>query len=239
MSKSRIQYRLRDIDWEAQEDPMFRASNIHYKLSDRTRRSGLIEALDRYVEVLKVHLPYHESDHVLNLAYNVLAGGTCMEDIELRRNNEVYLDALGTQRIPDPTTEGDFLRRFGRFDIESLMTAINETRLGVWRRAGFRKIKFRGDTDSSQCEHLDRWDSAGVQFVFGFDSQPNLVGLADSLAEQVWEPLERRAKYAVRTEPRERPVNVKEAVVIEREFENIRLGSEDVAEFDYSPVFAP
>jgi len=328
--KRRIQYRLRDIDWPAQAEPMFRATNIHYELSERirglaaggiglmhrlARRIGLISEIDERVEVLKVHLPYSESDHVLNLAYNVLAGGTCMEDLELRRNDEVYLDALGTQRIPDPTTAGDFLRRLDRYDIESLMTAANETRLRVWRqqpdsffdvatieadgtmaptsgeckegmdisykgqwgyhplivtmaetgevlyltnrsanrpshegaaarfdqafvlcrRAGFRKVKFRGDTDFSQCEHLDRWDTAGVQFVFGFDSKPTLVDLAESLAKRAWKPLERRAKYEVLTQPRERPENVKEAVVVEREFRNIRLVSEDVAEFDYSP----
>ncbi len=328
--KRRIQRRLRAIDWPAQTEPMFRATNIHYELSERIRglaaggiglmhrlaqRVGLIDEIDDRVEVLKIHLPYSESDHVLNLAFNTLAGGTCMADIELRRNDEVYLDALGTQRIPDPTTAGDFLRRFDRYDIESLMTAANETRLRVWRqqpesffdeatieadgtmapthgeckegmdisykgqwgyhplivtlaetgevlylnnrsgnrpshegaaarfdqalvlcrRAGFRRIKFRGDTDFSQCEHLDRWDAAGVHFVFGFDSKLNLVTLTEALAEQAWKPLERRAKYEVLTEPRERPENVKEAVVVEREFRNIRLISEDVAEFEYSP----
>lgn len=329
--KRRIRYRLREIDWQAQDEPMLRASNIHYELSDRTRgldcggigaihrmvrRVGLIEELDRFVEVLKVHLPYHESDHVLNIAYNVLADGTCLEDIELRRNDEVYLDALGAQRIPDPTTEGDFCRRFGRWDIESLMAGTNETRLRVWRqqpdsffdeatidadgtmaptygerkegmeisrkgewgyhvlvvslaqtqeplylenrsgnrpshegaarrldqaiqlcrRAGFRQINLRGDTDFSQCEHLDRWDAQGVGFVFGFDAHPNLVARADALAKQAWKPLRRKPKYEVQTQPRRRPENVKEAVVVERGFDNIRLVSEEVAEFDYSPT---
>ena len=309
---------------------MFRASNIHYELSDRTRgincggigamhrlarKVGLIDELDRHVEVLKVHLPYHESDHVLNIAFNILAGGTCKEDIELRRNDEVYLDALGAQRIPDPTTAGDFCRRFDKWDIESLQSAINETRLRVWqqqpdsffeeatidadgtmaptdgeckegmeishkgewgyhpllvslaetqeplylenrsgnrpshegaaqrfdqaiqlcRRAGFRHTTLRGDTDFSQCEHLDRWDEQDVGFVFGFDAHPILVGRADGLPKQAWKPLERKAKYEIQTTPRRRPKNVKAAVVIAREFDNIRLVSEDVAEFDYSP----
>ena len=95
--------------------------------------TGLVAAIDQHVEVLKVHLPYHESDHVLGIAYNVLCGGTCLQDIELRRQNEVYLDALGAQRIPDPTTAGDFCRRFDAADIEALQTAINETRVRVWR----------------------------------------------------------------------------------------------------------
>jgi hypothetical protein len=79
------------------------------------KRVGLVQAIDERLKLLKVHLPYHESDHVLNVAYNILCGGTCIEDIEWRRNNEVYLDALGAQRIPDPTTEGDFCRRIGHF----------------------------------------------------------------------------------------------------------------------------
>jgi hypothetical protein len=58
-----------------------------------------------------LHLPYHESDHVLNLTYNLLAGGQRLEDIELRRQDEVFLNGLGAERIPDPTTAGDFTRR--------------------------------------------------------------------------------------------------------------------------------
>ncbi len=44
--------------------------------------------------------------------YNILAGRTCLEDLELRRNDEAYLNALGAIRIPDLTTAGDFCRRF-------------------------------------------------------------------------------------------------------------------------------
>ena len=62
--------------------------------------------------LFKIHLPYHESDHVLNLAYNALCDGRCLEDLELRRQDEAYLNLLGAERIPDPTTAGDFCRRF-------------------------------------------------------------------------------------------------------------------------------
>ena len=43
---------------------------------------GLVDEIDDRLELLKVHLPYHESDHVLNLAYNVLCGGTRLQDID-------------------------------------------------------------------------------------------------------------------------------------------------------------
>jgi hypothetical protein len=95
---------------------------------------GLVEAIDRRLHLLKIHMPYHESDHVLNLAYNALCDGTRLEDIELRRNDEVFLDALGTERIPDPTTAGDFCRRFDQADIHALMHAADDARRNVWAR---------------------------------------------------------------------------------------------------------
>lgn len=73
---------------------------------------------------------------MLKLAYNILCGGTCPQDLELRRNDEVCLDALGAERIPDPTTEGDFCRWFEAADVETLMNALHKTRVDVWRQQG-------------------------------------------------------------------------------------------------------
>jgi hypothetical protein len=126
---------------------MMSAANIHYELGQRVqglapggigamlllaRRTGLIAAIDHDLHLLKRHLPYHESDPVLNLAFNILAGGRRIEHLERLRNDAVYLDALGAVRIPDPTTAGDFCRRFQESDVLTLMEAINTTRLRVW-----------------------------------------------------------------------------------------------------------
>ena len=329
--KQRIQYRLRDINWKEQNKPMFSVGNIHYEIADRTRglayggiggmqllvnQTGLAQAIDEKLKLLKRHLPYYESDHILNIAYNILCNGDCLEDIERLRNDEVYLDALGAQRIPDPTTAGDFCRRFTEADVETLMDTINEVRLGVWRnqpdeffqeavidadgmivettgeckegmnisykgiwgyhplvvslantaeplylvnRSGnctssegaakyidramdlcdsvsFRNILVRGDTNFSQTKYLDRWDGRGTRFIFGINAMPNLIEIADNLPEWLWGPLLRPVKYQVKTEPRRRPANVKEQIVVERQYENIRLQSEDVAEFPYRPT---
>jgi hypothetical protein len=127
---------------------MLKASNIHYEMAERAgamncggigaihlmvQRLGLVEDINRHLHLLKVHLPYHESDHVLNLTYNLLAGGQRLEDIELRRQDEVFLNGLGAERIPDPTTAGDFTRRFGPEDITALQECINRARLAVWK----------------------------------------------------------------------------------------------------------
>jgi hypothetical protein len=145
--KSRIQRRLDKKRNTASDDPVFSANNIDYEVSHRdhaigvggiglihllVRKLGLAEAINDRVSVLKLYMPYHESDHVLNIAYNALCNGTCLEDIELRRNDEAFLDALGAVRIPDPTTAGDFCRRFNAVDIELLQDAIDVARRRVW-----------------------------------------------------------------------------------------------------------
>src|SRR5262249_39806959 len=96
------------------------------------RRLGLIEGIDGRLHLLKVHLPYHESDHVLTLAYNALCDGTCLQDLELRRTDENFLDALGARRLPDPPPAGNFCRRFTRQDILTLLDIFDEARLQAW-----------------------------------------------------------------------------------------------------------
>jgi hypothetical protein len=330
-SKRRIERRLRKRQWQEQRRRHLPDQNIVYDYSAKVRagrfgglgaclllvqRLDLADALDAELHLLKRHLPYHESDHVLNLTYNILVGGKTLGDLELLRNDEIYLNALGAQRTPDPTTAGDFLRRFEQEDLSTLMKVINDKRLLVWRqqpasffeqaiidadgsvagtkaackagmdlsykgvwgyhpllvslanaqeplflynrpasrpshegaatyldqaadlcrRAGFGQITFRGDTDFSQTEHLDRWDHAGFPFVFGIDAMPKLVEEAKDLAAAHWQKLERPAKYEVKTEQRTRPRAVKEEVVRRKGYKDIRLVAEHVAVFDYRPV---
>jgi hypothetical protein len=147
-AKRRIQQRL-DGASEDRGKPMFQTANLRVELSDKVRaigtggiglvqrlaeQTGLVDAINHRLHLLKIHRPYHESDHVLNLAYNAMCDGIRLEDIELRRNDEAFLDALGTGRIPDPTTAGDFCRRFSEGDIRSLMRAIDDARLNVWAK---------------------------------------------------------------------------------------------------------
>jgi hypothetical protein len=97
---------------------------------------GLPDLINEQVPLLKVYLPYHESDHVLNLAYNVLCGGTRLEDIERLRHDTAYMNALGADLIPDPTTAGDFCRRFTHDDVTKLLEAINAVRPKLWTGRG-------------------------------------------------------------------------------------------------------
>ena len=155
--KRRIRRRLDpERRWSDQAEPIMKASNIHYEMAEKARsvncggigaihlmvnKLGLRQEIDSRLHLLKKHLPYHESDHVLNLTYNALLEGVRLEDIELRRNDEAFLDGLGAQRIPDPTTSGDFTRRFEQDDILELMEITNSVRQRVWNQqpGGFFK----------------------------------------------------------------------------------------------------
>jgi len=281
------------------------------------RDVGLAEEIDRRLHVFKIHLPYHESDHVLNLAYNALCGGTCLEDLELRRQDEAYLNLLGAERTPDPTTAGDFCRRFEPRHLHALQQAYDAARRKVWSRqppaffaearietdgtmvatnaeckqgidinykgewgyhplvltlantgevlrlvnrsgnrpshegaaelfdesitlcraGGFLRMLLRGDADFSQTQHLDRWHEQGdVGFVFGLDVTAGPHIDADDLPNSAWKPLIRPPKYVVKTKERPRPERVKQRIVEERQFKDVQLLNEEVAEMNYRPT---
>ncbi len=195
--KNRIERRLQPKNWEDQPRPMLKASNIVYEMAERAQgmscggigamhvmvqRLGLVEDLDRNLELLKVHLPYHESDHVLNIAYNIVAGGERLEDIELRRQDEVFLNGLGAERIPDPTTAGDFTRRFSEPDITALQECLNRARLKVWKvqPEGFLKEAFIDvdGTIAGTCGECKQGIGLSYKGIWGYG--PLLVTLANT-----------------------------------------------------------
>ena len=137
-----------DPAWQPEtEAPVVGTGNLVYELGEKVRAIaaggiGLVEQLvdaiglrarlDERVHVFTRHWPYHESDHILTMTYNVLTGGQALEDIDRLRNDVTFLDAVGARRLPDPTTAGDFLRRFTPEDVTALMEAQNDARLCVW-----------------------------------------------------------------------------------------------------------
>jgi Transposase DDE domain group 1 len=311
--------------------PEFNAPRARYEIAERVRAVtcgglpamhdlvrgvGLPDAIDEELGILKRARPYRDSDHILNIAYNVLCGGHVLDDIELRRHDAAFLDMLGAEAIPDPTTAGDFCRRFNSEAVWRLMRIVNETRVAVWarcprsvmgltaridadgsivptlgeckqgmdmsfkgvwgyhpllislantgeplfivnrsgnrpshegapaaldqaialcKRAGYEDVLLRGDTDFTMTSHLDRWDEAGVRFVFGYDANPGFVGRADDIHIGDYEELVRKANEQFAGRPRAKQPRVKEEIVKERGYLNKRLIAEDTAEFEHRP----
>jgi hypothetical protein len=314
--------------------PEFNAPRAKYEISDRVRAVtcgglaaihdlvravGLPEAIDKTLGILKRARPYRDSDHILNIAYNALCGGQVLDDIEIRRNDAAFLDMLGAEAIPDPTTAGDFCRRFDGAAIWRFMRIVNETRVGVWRRSprsamgltaridadgslvptqgeckqgmdlsykgvwgyhpllislantgeplvivnrsgnrpsyegapaaldeaialcrrgGYEDVLLRGDTDFTMTAHLDRWDAAGVRFVFGYDANSGFVDRAENIHLGDYEELVRKADEQFAGRRRAKQPRVKEEIIKERGYLNKRLIEEDTAEFEHRPTKA-
>lgn len=312
--------------------PQLRTQDARYDLSEKinatacggitlihqlARDLGLPQAIDTSARVLKQYQPYHESDHVLNIAYNILAGGTRIEHLEARRTDTAYLDALGAHSLPDPTTAGDFCRRFeDSVMVNKLQDAINQARLRAWssqeasffdravidadgvicpttgeckegmdmsykgewsyhalvvslsntaeplylfnrpgnrpshegasvyldksvalcRKAGFRAIHLRGDTDFTQTTQLDRWHDEGVTFTFGNDARKNVIDLALDLSSADWQPMVKKPAKPIKTQERAKPTNVKEEIIDRRGYRHMRTFEEEVAELAYQPT---
>jgi hypothetical protein len=113
-----------------------------------------------------------------------------------------------------------------------------DSAIDLVRAGGFERVRLRGDTDFSLTAHFDAWDRAGVEFVFGIDAHKSFVEKAEQLPECAFRPLFRTSKRKVKTQPRQRPENVKERIVEERGYRNVVLEAEHVAEIDYWPTKA-
>lgn len=329
--KARLEPFIGGTEPREEGQPEFSGPRPTYEFSERTRavacgglgavhqvvrEVGLPGLIDEQLGILKRARPYQDSDHVLNIAYNVLCGGQVLDDIEDRRNDAAFLDMLGARSIPDPTTAGDFCRRFDADALWRLMGIINDVRVKVWQRsdhdlfgetaridadgsivpttgeskqgmdmsfkgvwgyhpllislantgeplfivnrsgnrpshegapaaldsaielchrAGFKDVLLRGDTDFTMTAHLDRWDAAGVRFVFGYDANTGFVNRAEDVDPDDYEELVRGANEQFAGKPRAKQRRVKQEIVEERGYLDKRLICEDTAEFDYRP----
>ncbi len=140
--------RTLDLPWPSgTRRPVFRTRRLRVEIDRGSRATpygglalahqlvqglGLPQAIDQGVRLLKIYLPYHESDHLLTHAYNLFAGGTCIEDIVSLQDSEAFRDLVGAFRVPDPTTAGDFLRRFDATTLGFLQHVFDDTHEKVW-----------------------------------------------------------------------------------------------------------
>lgn len=155
--------RREELPWpERPHRPVMRMPKLHVETDERgcvtrfgglvlfeqfCRRFGVAALIDDHVEVLKMHLPYHESDHVLAQAMNLFVGGSCIEDMMCLQHDEAALRIVGACRLPDPTTAGDFLRRFDLREHPEALSGLrmvgDELQQRVWRKVARRQRQRR------------------------------------------------------------------------------------------------
>ena len=95
--------------------PEFSGPSPTYEMSERTRavpygglaavhqrvrQAGLPKVIDSQLGILKRARPYQDSDHVLNIAYNILCGGQVLDDIEVRRKTPPSWTCWAPARSP-------------------------------------------------------------------------------------------------------------------------------------------
>ena len=198
-AEARKRKMLRRIDknnWSG-ASPMIRPESIKYELAEKqraiaaggigtllemTKRLDLRKEINRAVPLFKLHLPYDEADHVFNIAMNLLAGGNCLEHIEDRRQDEAYLNAVGAERIPDPTTAGDFCRRFGSGHVLQLMGAFNRVREKVWKQQPdefFDCAIIEGDGTQVETS-AEKKQGIGINYKGQWGYHPLIITLANT-----------------------------------------------------------
>jgi hypothetical protein len=146
-------------------------------------RLRLAQSIDERVSLLHSRRPYHESDHVLIHVYNLFVGGTAIEDIADLQQSEPVRRMLGATRIPDPSTAGDFLRRFDQESIAALDEAIDEAQERVWKRRYGKRKSALGIIDlDSHVRHVYGNQKEGADFTYkgGFGYHPLVISLAET-----------------------------------------------------------
>jgi hypothetical protein len=183
---------------QSKRGPMLRHPKLHLssEASDTTAYGGLALAaglvrslgiardLNRDLSLLASHRPFHESDHVLTHVYNLYAGGTCIEDISDLQTSEPVRRILGTDRIPDPTTAGDFLRRFDDDSLRTLDQVIDQAQEKVWRRRYGKKKADRAIVDLDSCVRpVYGHQKEGTDFTYkgSFGYHPLVISLAGTM----------------------------------------------------------
>lgn len=149
-------------------------------LSSRLR---MAQAIDGRVSLLRSRRPYHESDHVLTHVYNLFVGGSAIEDIADLQHSEPVRRMLGATRIPDPSTAGDFLRRFDGEAIAALDRAIDDVQERAWRMCHGSKRLALGVIDlDSHLHHVYGRQKEGADFTYkgGFGYHPLVISLAET-----------------------------------------------------------
>lgn len=179
------------------DESRIRGGKVKYELSEKQQAVacgglGMIlqmvgdlklrQHINRAAPVFKKYSPYDETDHILNIALNLLSGGTCLDHLEHRRTDEAYLDVVGSRRIPDPTTAGDFCRRFSEAQILQVMKAINTVRQTVWRQqpdSFFDQATIEGDGTTVETD-AEKKAGIGINYKGQWGYHPLVLTLAET-----------------------------------------------------------
>ena len=141
-----------------------------YLVDQFAKRFDVFQEIDRNVKVKERNRGYNESQAILSLAYTMIAGGGCIEDVDWIRNDSTLLTLMGEQCTPHSTTMGDFLRRFNLGHIKQLEKSIKNIGKEIYGKNIERMITL--DLDSSVFELQSKKQGANWAYNKKFGYHP-------------------------------------------------------------------
>lgn len=150
-------------------------------ISGLIRKLKLPQRLNGSLNLLKKRRAYGESEHVLTHVCNLYLGGSCIEDISLLQSDEAVRRMLGAKQIPDPTTAGDFLRRFDKENLDALNRVIDDTHETVWRKRYGKKKRAEAFVDLDSHIHPiygNQKEAADFNYKGNYGYHPLVISLA-------------------------------------------------------------
>jgi Transposase DDE domain group 1 len=93
-------------------------------MKDFISRLSVAQTLDRQIEVKVRERGYSVSESILGLAFNLMLGGDCLDDLDVLRGDPGTVAILGVKSVIAPRTAGDFLRRFRIGDLCDFQRAL-------------------------------------------------------------------------------------------------------------------
>jgi len=139
---------------------------------------GVREELDECIRAKQRERGYDESQSILSLAYSMIAGGDCLEDVDQLRHDETLLGLLGEEQSPHSTTAGDFLRRFTLGHIRQFEKSLGRVEKRVYKKDVTSRVTL--DMDSSVFELHSEKEGADWAYNKKFGYHPLFCFIAEN-----------------------------------------------------------
>jgi hypothetical protein len=151
--------------------------NVEFGNQSLSSRSGMVlikefidrlavaETIDAEITFKQRRRGYSESETLLGLIYNLIAGGDCLDDLDVLRGDVGTLQLLSVSKLLAPQTAGDALRKFDIGDIHDLQRA--NMRLQQKVRASQSSDHCTIDVDASVYEQASKGKQGSVKAYNG------------------------------------------------------------------------
>ena len=162
-------------------------------IEELIHRLRVKETINETVSVKKRQRGYQESDHILALVYNLIGGGSCLDDLNMLREDAEIKTVIQQEAIPHATTAGDFLRAFHLGHIKQLEKASRRIQETVHSQEDLSELTL--DIDSALFEQYSSKKQGSCRGYNGETGYHPQFGFRADTGEWVYGRLQRGGAY--------------------------------------------